>query len=164
MGRVMQKSCELIIWEVILITLPVILIALPVILTAQEVEKGNRVETVSKHGFDKTVELLTKSIKAKGMMIVGIIDHQKMLSMVGVKIKGSKTIEFGKPDMGKMVLTMNPEAGIEMPAKIYVYENKEGKTIISYYKPNYSQYNPEFSKVDEMMSMMLQEIVNEANK
>jgi uncharacterized protein (DUF302 family) len=151
-----KKNQMLMIWGIIFIILPTILMA-------QE-KVFNRVDMVSKYGFEKTVELLTKNIKAKGMTIVAIIDHQNMLSMVGVKIKGSKTIEFGKPDMGKMVLTMHPEAGLEMPAKIYVYENKEGKTIISYYKPSYSQYSSELSKVDEMMSMMLQEIVNEVNK
>lgn len=129
-----------------------------------QTEIVNRTDTVSKLGFKKTVQGLTKIIKSKGMMVVATIDHQNMLSMVGAKIKGSKTIEFGKPDMGKMVFEMNPEAGLEMPAKIYVYENKDGKTIMSYYKSNYAQYNPEFSKVDEMMSMMLSEIVNEVNK
>lgn len=59
---------------------------------------------------------------------------------------------------------MNPEAGLEMPARIYVFEGKDGKTVMSYYKPNYSQYNQELSKVDEMMGMMFSEIVNEVNK
>lgn len=125
---------------------------------------ADRIDTVSKHGFDKTVNTLTNAIKSKGMMVVATIDHQNMLSMVGLKIKGSKTIEFGKPDMGKMVFGMNPEAGLEMPARIYVFEGKDGKTVMSYYKSNYSQYNPELSKVDEMMGMMMMEIVNEVNK
>ena len=90
------------------------------------------VDTVSKHGFDKTVQAMTKAIKARGMMVVATIDHQNMLSMVGMKIKGSKTIEFGKPDMGKMVFAMAPEAGLEMPAKIYVFERGDGKTVMSY--------------------------------
>lgn len=124
-------------------------------------QETNRIEAISKYGFDKTVDNLTKAIKSRGMMIVATIDHQNMLSMVGVKIKGAKTIEFGKPDMGKMVLTMSPEAGLEMPGKIYVFERKDGKTIVSYYKSNYAQYMPEFKNVDEMMAMMLSEIVSE---
>lgn len=131
---------------------------------AAQAEAADRVDTASRLGFGNTVETLTKVIKSKGMMIVATVDHQNMLSMVGLKIKGSKTIEFGKPDMGKMVFGMNPEAGLEMPARIYVFEGKDGKTVMSYYKPNYSQYNQELSKVDEMMGMMFSEIVNEVNK
>lgn len=66
--------------------------------------------------------------------------------------------------MGKMVFTMSPEAGLEMPARIYVFERGDGKTVVSYYKSNYTQYNPKLSKVDDMMGMMLSEIVNEVNK
>ena len=42
--------------------------------------------------------------------------------------------------------------------------NLEKTSTISYYKSNYAQYNPEFSKIDDMMGMMLSEIVNEVNK
>jgi uncharacterized protein (DUF302 family) len=129
-----------------------------------QAEEPKRVDTVSKYDFNKTIDTLTKTMKSKGLMVVATLDHQNMLSMVGVKMKGSKTIEFGKPDMGKMVLTMHPEAGLEMPAKVYVFERGDGKTVMSYYKSHYAQYNPEFSKVDEMMGMMLSEIVNEVNK
>lgn len=132
-------------------------------MTAQA-EVANRGDVVSKWAFNKTVQTLTKIIESKGMMVVATIDHQNMLSMVGARINGSKTIEFGKPDMGKMVFGMNPEAGLEMPAKIYVFEDDHGKVVMSYYKTNYAQYNPELAKVDEMMSMMLSEIVNEVNK
>lgn len=120
-----------------------------------------RVDTESKKGFKQTVEAVEKAVKSRGMMVVAKIDHQNMLTMVGVKIGGSTTIEFGKPDMGKMVLTMAPEAGLEMPGKIYVFE-KEGKTLISYYKSNFVNYSPDFTNVDEMMGMMVAEIVKEA--
>lgn len=124
---------------------------------------GDRVDTTSSSGFKATVDAVTKAIKARGMMVVATIDHQNMLTMVGTKIGGSKTIEFGKPDMGKMVLTMDPGAGLDMPGKIYIFE-KDGKTTVSYSKTNFARYNPEFSKVDEMMGMMVAEIVKEATQ
>jgi len=62
-----------------------------------------------------------------------------MLRMVGVRLGGSVTIEFGKPDMGKMVLPMSPEAGLEMPAKIYVYE-KGGKVYVGLLAQRYVRH------------------------
>lgn len=55
---------------------------------AAQAEATDRVDTVSRLGFGNTVETLTKVIKSKGMMIVATVDHQNMLSMVGLKIKG----------------------------------------------------------------------------
>ncbi len=73
-------------------------------------------------------------------MVVAKIDHKNMLSMVGANIRGSSTIEFGKPDMGKMLLPMNPAIGLEMPARVYVYESSDGRVTVSFRKVTPSAY------------------------
>ncbi len=126
-----------------------------------------RVDKVSQSSFDQTVRQLETAIKGRGMMIVATIDHQNMLKMVGTTIKGSKTLEFGKPDMGKMVLTKSPEAGLETPARIYVYEGADGKTVVSYYRPSggFSSYGKEHTTmVGHMMDQTWEEIVAEGTK
>lgn len=127
---------------------------------------GNRVDVVSAHAFAKTVDNLTTALKGSGMMIVATIDHQNMLRMVGASIKGAKTIEFGKPDMGKMLLPMHPDAGLEMPGKVYVWERSDGKTVVSYYKSStgFSNYGSEVGKMGEMMDMMVSQIVQKATQ
>lgn len=127
----------------------------------------NRVDKVSNSGFSQTVERLETAIKKRGMMIVATVDHQNMLRMVGASIRGSKTIEFGKPDMMKMILPENPEVGLEMPLKIYVYEGANGKTVVSYSKLSaaFASYGKEpLTKAGQMMDMMLEEIAAEAAK
>lgn len=127
----------------------------------------DRVEKVSNSGFADTVKKLETAIKERGAMIVATIDHQNMLRMVGASIRGSKTIEFGKPDMMKMLLPDNPEIGVEMPLKIYVYERADGKTVLSYRKPSsaFASYGKEpLTNAGQMMDMMLAEIVAEAAK
>lgn len=126
-----------------------------------------RVDKVSNSGFDKTVKQLETALRGRGMMIVATIDHQNMLRMVGANTKGSKTIEFGKPDMGKMTIVPNPESGLEMPARIYIWERGDGKTIVSYYRaaPAFTAYGKDHLKrAGEMMDKMLEEIVAEATK
>lgn len=133
--------------------------------TAQE--SGPRVDKTSARDFKTTVSNVEKALKKEGMMIMAKIDHQNMLSMVGAKIKGSVTVEFGKPDMGKMMFAVTPAAGLEMPAKFYVYEDASGKTILSYYKPSvgFAAYkSEELNKVGAMMDMMLDKISTEATK
>lgn len=126
---------------------------------------GNRIDVTSAHPFDATVSNLTTALKENGMMIVAEIDHQNMLSMTGAAIKGAKTIEFGKPDMGKMILPMHPDAGLEMPSRFYVWETADGKTKVSYYKPSagFSNYSAEeVKKMGDMMDMMFSQIAQKA--
>lgn len=125
----------------------------------------NRVDKVSNKSFNNTVKALEKALKSEGMMIVATIDHQNMLKMVGAEIKGSITIEFGKPDMMKMLLPMNPAIGLEMPVRLYIWETAGGRVKVSYRKvaPQFDTYgNPEVSKMGEMMDMMLDKFSAEA--
>ncbi len=127
----------------------------------------DRVDKVSNSNFSRTVERVETAIKKRGAMIVATIDHQNMLRMVGASIRGSKTIEFGKPDMMKMLLPDHPEIGMEMPLKIYVYERPDGKTVLSYRKPSaaFGTYGKEaLTDAGQMMDMMLAEIAEEAAK
>ncbi|MBI4381826.1 MAG: DUF302 domain-containing protein [candidate division NC10 bacterium] len=130
-------------------------------------ESAARIDTVSKSNFGKTVKQLETAIKGRGMMVVATVDHQNMLRMVGANVKGSKTLEFGKPDMMKMVIPSTPEAGLEMPMKIYVYEQADGKTLVSYVKPSagFAAYGKaDLNMVGQMMDNMLGEIVAEATR
>ncbi len=132
--------------------------------SAQSVD---RIEKISSSGFNQTVSALETAIKKRGMMIVATLDHQNMLRMVGGNIKGSKSLEFGKPDMMKSILPENPQAGLEMPLRIYVYERGDGKVAVSYYKPSaaFASYGKDPLKMaGQMMDGMLAEIVGDVAK
>ena len=150
--------------KIAVLTLTIVLLGAGSLAWAQSLV---RVDQVSNGGFEKTVKQLETALKARGMMLVATIDHQNMLKMVGGSIKGSKTFEFGKPDMLKMVMPVELAAGLEMPHKIYLYERADGKAVVSYYKPStgFGAYGKDQLKmVGEMMDKMLDEIVSEATK
>lgn len=126
-----------------------------------------RVDKVSSKDFAATVKAAEAALKSHGFMIMATIDHQNMLQMVGARIKGSKTIEFGKPDMGKMLMPMAPEAGLEMPGRFYIWERADGKTVVSYYKPSggFRKYGNEMlAKMGSDMDMMWETFASEATK
>ncbi len=99
-------------------------------------QAAERVDRVSTKGFEQTVKQLETALKGHGMMVVATVDYQNMLRMVGANVHGSKTLEFGKPDMMKQVMSAQPDIGLEMPLRTYVYERSDGKTVVSYYKPS----------------------------
>lgn len=150
--------------KIAVLTLAIVLLGAGSLAWAQSLV---RVDQVSNGGFDKTVKQLETALKARGLMVVAAIDHQNMMRMVGGSIKGSKTFEFGKPDMLKMVMPVELAAGLELPHKIYVYERADGKAVVSYYKPStgFGAYGKDQLKmVGEMVDKMLDEIVAEATK
>lgn len=150
--------------KIAVLTLAIVLLGAGSLAWAQSLA---RVDQVSNGGFEKTVKQLETALKARGMMIVATIDHQNMMRMVGGSIKGSRTFEFGKPDMLKMVMPVELAAGLEMPHKIYVYERADGKAVVSYYKPStgFGAYGKDqLRMVGEMLDKLLDEIVAEATK
>ncbi len=126
-----------------------------------------RVDKTSNKNFETTVRQVETALKSKGMMVVATIDHQNMMRMVGVSVKGSKTIEFGKADMGKMLFAADPGAVLEMPGKLYVWERPDGKTAVSYqkYSAAFAAYGKEdLRKIGQMMDMVLEEVVAEGTR
>ncbi|HWP48509.1 MAG TPA: DUF302 domain-containing protein [Candidatus Limnocylindrales bacterium] len=129
--------------------------------------QDGRVEKVSNSPFDKTIKQLEDAITANKVMAVNKIDHQNMLTMVGMNIKGSKTYEVFRPDFGKILFESNPAAGLEIPLRIYVYENKEGKTVVSYHKPSVAlavYKNPKLDELGKTLDGILQAIADSATK
>lgn len=148
-------------------TLGAAMVTLAFILTGADwtqAQDADRVDKTSRSSFSDTLKKLETALKSEGTMIVATIDHRNMLTMVGTKIRGATTIEFGSPAMGKMLLPMNAAIGLEMPAKIYVYETAEGRTILSYRKVagQFATYGPEVAKAGQMMDMMLDKVTSAA--
>jgi len=96
-----------------------------------------QVVVMSKYGFDDTVNMLTGSIEQHNLMVVHVIDAQKMLRMVGERTKGMKQILFFHPRYMKQIKHANPNATIEPPLKIAVMERPDGKVMLRYIKPAY---------------------------
>lgn len=137
-----------------------VLFALAATATAQD-----RVDKMSVKDFSTTVKQAETAIKKRAAMIVATVDHQNMLRMVGASARGSKTIEFGKPDMMKMLVPENPEIALEMPLRIYIFERSDGKAVVSYRKVSgiFAGYGKDqLKQAGQMMDMMLEEIAAEA--
>lgn len=134
---------------------------------ASAAQTDYRIDRESKAGFEETVQRVEASIKSRGMMITGEVDHQNMLRMVGGSIQGAKTIEFGKPDMMKAVLGKAPEVGLEMPLRFYVFQRSDGKTVVSYHRASrdFDAYkDPGLKKLGGDVEGLLGTIADEATK
>ncbi len=128
---------------------------------AVNAQSSSRVDQVSAISFGQTVQQVKTAIQSKGQMILATFDHQNMLQMLGVKSNGATAIEFGQPSMLKTFFVPNPEIGLDVPLRIYVWQRQDGKTVVSYYKvgPIFASYGKQnLTMAGQMMDKLLAEI------
>ncbi len=124
------------------------------------------VDVVANGTFNQTVANVKKMVAQGGMMVMGEINQGKMLEMTGLKLNGT-TLFLGNPTVGKKLLSADPAAGLAVPIRLYIFENKDGKTTISYYKPSelLAQYhNPDIDMVGKMLDEKLENLTSMAAK
>jgi len=91
----------------------------------------------SHHSVDQTVERLRAVLKEKGITLFALIDHSGEAAKVGMKMNPTKLVIFGSPQAGTPLMAAAPSAAIDLPLKILVWEDGEGRVWVSYNTPEY---------------------------
>src|ERR1017187_9362453 len=86
---------------------------------------------------DNTVEKLKAILKAKGVTLFALIDHSGEAEKVGIAMRPTKLLIFGSPKAGTPLMLASPSIAIDLPLKILICEDNQGKTWISYNSPDY---------------------------
>ena len=93
----------------------------------------------SNHSVEETVEKLKGILQAKGVTLFALVDHSGEAEKVGMKMRPTKLLIFGSPKAGTPVMLAAPSSAIDLPLKILVWEDAQGKVWISYNSPSYLQ-------------------------
>ena len=91
----------------------------------------------SVHTVEKTVERLTAILQAKGITLFAVIDHSGEAEKVGMKMCPTKLLIFGNPKAGTPLMLAAPSLAIDLPLKMLVWGDGQGKVWISYNSPDY---------------------------
>ena len=103
---------------------------------AMQKEEGI-VKIPSHHSVDETVDKLKTILKSKGVTLFALVDHSGEAEKVGLKMPPTKLLIFGNPKGGTPLMLAAPSAAIDLPLKILVAEDVQGKVWISYNSPEY---------------------------
>ena len=95
------------------------------------------VKIPSRHSVDETVDKLMTILKSKGVTLFALVDHSGEAEKVGLRMSPTKLLIFGNPKGGTPVMLAAPSAAIDLPLKILVAEDAQGKVWISYNSPEY---------------------------
>jgi uncharacterized protein (DUF302 family) len=97
------------------------------------------VDKLSHHSVEDTVEKLKGILLSKGVMLFAIVDHSGEAEKVGMKMRPTKLLIFGSPKAGTPLMQAAPSVAIDLPLKILVWEDEQGKVWVSFNSPAYLQ-------------------------
>lgn len=101
---------------------------------------GNGIIAISgNHSVDHTVEKLKGILEAKGVTLFAVVDHSGEAERVGMKMRPTKLLIFGSPKSGTPLMLAAPSSAIDLPLKILIWEDSQGKVWVSYNAPVYLQ-------------------------
>ena len=106
--------------------------------TDNSMAKQNGIVTLpSDRSVDATVDRLRNILQSKGVTLFGLIDHSGEAEKVGMKMPPTKLLLFGSPKAGTPLMLASPSTAIDLPLKILIWEDQQGKVWVSYNSPEY---------------------------
>ena len=101
---------------------------------------GNGIKSLpSAHTVDQTVERLKTMLQAKGITLFAMVDHSGEADKVGFKMPPTKLLIFGNPAAGTPLMLTAPSSAIDLPLRMLVAEDSEGRVRVSWNDAAYLQ-------------------------
>ncbi len=86
----------------------------------------------SAYPVGETVARLKQDIGGKGIMFFSEVDQSKLAAGAGITLRPSVLLTFGNPPLGTQFITSNPNAGLDWPVRLLVFENEKGEVWTAY--------------------------------
>ena len=90
----------------------------------------------SNHSVNESVEKLKAILAAKGVTLFAVIDHSGEAEKAGMAMPPTNLLIFGNPKAGTPLMLAAPSIAIDLPLKILVAEDQDGKVTVSYNDPH----------------------------
>ena len=88
----------------------------------------------SAYDVPTTLSRLTAAIVAKGATIFAIIDHADGAELAGLELQPTTLVIFGNPAAGTPLMQENQRAGIDLPLKALIWQDKSA-VFLTYNDP-----------------------------
>lgn len=131
-------------------------------------QKGanNMNNQTSKFSVDETMGRIEQILQKMDIPVFAKFDHQKNAEEVGLDLRPNQVIVFGSPKVGTKLMQENPAISIELPLRISVWEDKNGKVwaTIPQMKQLAAKYGLEASPIVAKLQTLLEKIAGEATQ
>ena len=95
------------------------------------------IRVASRHSVDETVRRVTELLRARGITLFAQVDHSGEAEKVGFKMPATRLLVFGSPRAGTPLMLATPSIALDLPLKILVAEDGQGRVWVAYNDPRY---------------------------
>ena len=106
-------------------------------MSAADAVEADLVTLPSAHGATETVERLKTLLAQKGIEVFAHVDHAAAARKVGLSLRPTQVLIFGNPKAGTPLMIAAPSLAIDLPLKVLVAADTEGKVSVRYNDPEY---------------------------
>ena len=99
---------------------------------AQAAQDDGIVKFKSAYPMPETINRIKKDIADKGIKFFDEIDQAKLAADAGVTLLPSTLLVFGNPPLGTLFLTSDPDAGLDWPVRLLVYQDDKGQVWVAF--------------------------------
>src|SRR5215469_11330754 len=100
-------------------------------------DSNGLVHLPSRHSVDEIVSRVQKLFSDKGVTLFALVDHSGEAEKVGMKMRPTKLLIFGSPKAGTPLMIAAPSIAIDLPLKLLIWQDGQGKVWVSYNDPAY---------------------------
>lgn len=120
----------------------------------------------SQFSVDETMQRIEQKLSVLEIPVFARFDHRKNAEEAGLELRPNKVIVFGSPKVGTKLMQANPAISIELPLKISVWEDKNGKVWATIPQMNRLaiEYGLQTEAVVSKLQSLLEKIAAEATQ
>ena len=85
----------------------------------------------SRNSARDTADRLEAALKAHGITLFARIDHAAGAASAGLELRPTEVLIFGDPRAGTPLMQAAQTMGLDLPLKVLVWEDAEGKTWLT---------------------------------
>ena len=118
----------------------------------------------SRYSVGETLDRLERVLKEKGVIIFSRIYHSVGAKGVGIAMRPTQLLIFGKPVVGSPLINENPLVALDLPMKVLAWQDEKGQTWLAYLNPSELQkrHNIQNNELINKMNNALNNLTNKA--
>jgi uncharacterized protein (DUF302 family) len=108
----------------------------------------------SAHDAAGTVERLKALLAQKGIELFAHVGHAAGARQVGLPLRPTQVLIFGNPKAGTPLMQSRQAVGLDLPLRVLVWEDEEGKTWLTYHRVQNLARRHHISDRDEVVEAL----------
>ncbi len=94
-------------------------------------------DTLSDFNTTKTVENFTNALEQKNYKVVSSFNHERVAKSLKEYLRPTVTVNLNNPKISTKLISCNPSMALELPIRVAVYRELNGKIHLVYTNPEY---------------------------